>query len=210
MVAATIASDADRVARFDAVERAVHWISAALVLTLIATGAVLYLGPLSAIVGRRPLVREIHVWVGLGTPVPFLMAVAGRRGAALRRDLRVLNRFDRGDWTWLRAGRRRRVDDDLGKFNPGQKLNAAFVAGAVLVMLGTGSIMKWFAPFPDDWRTGATFVHDWTALALGLAITGHVLLALGDRDALRGMWSGWVPAAWARRKRPRWLDGSRS
>jgi formate dehydrogenase subunit gamma len=94
----------------------------------------------------------------------------------------------------------------IGKFNPGQKLNAAFVAGAGLVMTGTGAMLKWFAPFPNSWRTGATFVHDWTALALGLAIIGHIWLAIADPDALRGIVRGSVPASWARKHRPRWHD----
>ena len=57
-------------------------------------------------------------------------------------------------------------------------------------MLATGLVLRFFSPFPLSWRTGATFVHDWTALALGLAVTGHVWLALADPDALRGMVSG--------------------
>jgi formate dehydrogenase subunit gamma len=92
------------------------------------------------------------------------------------------------------------------KFNAGQKLNAAFVAGAAVVMLVTGSVMHWFARFPDDWRTGATFVHDWFAIALFAAITGHVVKALADPVALRGMMRGWVPSWWARANRPRWAE----
>ena len=46
------------------------------------------------------------------------------------------------------SGARQRAGVRLGKFNPGQKLNAAFIAGAAIVMLATGSIMKWFEPVP--------------------------------------------------------------
>jgi formate dehydrogenase subunit gamma len=92
-----------------------------------------------------------------------------------------------------------------GKFNAGQKLNAAFTAGAVLLLLATGSIMRWFGPFPLTWRTGATFVHDWTAFALGLVLVGHVAKALGDREALGAMARGSVSRRWAARKAPRWL-----
>jgi formate dehydrogenase subunit gamma len=194
-----------RLARFDIAERAVHWANAVLFGVLIATGAVLYLGPLSALVGRRPLVRTVHVYAGLALPIPFLAGVVGRWGAALRRDLGELNRWTTDDMRWFRV---RGHDGDLrvGKFNAGQKLNAAFVGAGGVVMLMTGSIMKWFDPFPTSWRTGATFVHDWTALGLGLAIIGHVWFALADRDALAGMWRGSVPVAWARRHRPAWFD----
>jgi len=63
-------------------------------------------------------------------------------------------------------------------------------------MLATGSIMKWFAPFPVDWRTGATFVHDWTAIGLFVLITVHVAKGLSDPVARRGMLTGKVPTGW--------------
>ncbi|MEW6471575.1 MAG: cytochrome b/b6 domain-containing protein [Actinomycetota bacterium] len=191
--------------RFDRTERWLHWITAALVGVLVVTGGVLYWGELASIVGRRALFKEIHVIAGLGLPLPFLLALPGRRGRRLRRDLGSLNRFSADDLRWLRS---RGADPTvrLGKFNPGQKLNAAFVAGALVTMLATGLVLRFFSPFPLSWRTGATFVHDWTALALGLAVTGHVRLAVADPAALRGMVTGRVPTWWARQKRPRWFD----
>jgi formate dehydrogenase gamma subunit len=194
-----------RLARFDRVERAVHWANATLFAVLVATGAALYVGPLSTLVGRRELLRTIHVYTGLCLPVPLLVGLLGRWRRPLLGDLRRLNRWDADDRRWLLTrGRDRTVR--LGKFNPGQKLNAAFTGGAILVMLATGSIMHWFAPFPDAWRTGATFVHDWLFLTLVVVITGHVWLSVSDRDALSGMVRGWVRLEWARRHRPRWAD----
>ena len=92
--------------------------------------------------------------------------------------------------------------------NAGQKLNAAFIAGALLVLLGTGVIMRWYHPWPLDWRTGATFVHDWLALAIGVVVLGHIWMALRDRDALRAMVVGTISRAWAKRHAPAWLDGT--
>ncbi|HEX2192433.1 MAG TPA: cytochrome b/b6 domain-containing protein [Acidimicrobiales bacterium] len=195
----------ERLPRFDGVERALHWSTAALFLVLLATAAVLYFGELSTLVGRRELVRQVHVASGLLLPVPLLLALVGRWGRRLLADLRAFNRWDDDDRRWLRSwGRDPGVR--LGKFNTGQKLNAAFVAGAMGVMLVTGSIMHWFDPFPLSWRTGATFVHDWTAIAIAVVLAGHVRMALADPDALRSMVRGWVPADWARRHRPRWYE----
>lgn len=191
--------------RFDRTVRWLHWANAVLVAVLVSTGAVLYWGELSSVFGRRALFKDVHVIAGLCLPVPFLLALPGRRGRALRRDLGTLNRFSADDLRWLRS----RGGDPtvrLGKFNPGQKLNAAFVGAALVTLLVTGLVLRFFSPFPLSWRTGATFIHDWTALALGLGITAHVALALADPDALRGMVSGRVPPSWARRKRPRWYD----
>ena len=107
-----------------------------------------------------------------------------------------------------RTERRLRLQEiRVGKFNAGQKLNAAFIAGAGLVMLGTGVIMRWYHPWPLTWRTGATFVHDWLALAVGLVIIGHIGMALRDWDALRVMVVGTISRSWAKRHAPAWLDG---
>lgn len=193
------------VVRFDRCERVVHWCTAVLMFVLLATAAVLYIGELSAWVGRRQLVRRVHVTAGFLLPLPLLAGLAGRWRRGLAADIRAFNRWDWHDRRWLRSrGRDPRVQ--LGKFNAGQKLNAAFVAGAGVVMLGTGSIMHWFSHFPVNWRTGATFVHDWTAIAFALVILGHVWMALSDFDALRGMLTGRVPASWAGRRRPRWYE----
>jgi formate dehydrogenase subunit gamma len=201
--------------RFDRVERAVHWINAGLFLILIATGAALYLQPIGALVGRRALVEDIHVYTGLALPIPVLLALGGSWGRALRADLRRFNRWTKDDREWLRALPQPRTERRLrfreirvGKFNAGQKLNAAFITGAALVLLGTGLIMRWYHPWPLNWRTGATYVHDWLALAVGIVVLGHIVMALRDWDALRSMLVGTISRAWAKRHAPAWLDGT--
>ena len=93
-----------------------------------------------------------------------------------------------------------------GKFNAGQKLNAAFTVGTIVVMLATGLIMRFPNEWPLSWRTGATFVHDWLYLAAAIVVAGHILYAINDSDSLRSMWSGSVPDSWARRHAPRWYE----
>src|SRR5689334_4071398 len=190
--------------RFDCVERTVHWVNATLFGVLMLTGAALYAGPISTLVGNREIVRNVHVYSGLALPLPLLFAVVSRRGARLRADLGRLNRWSRDDARWFR--RRRRSDVRLGKFNPGQKLNAAFIAAAAVVMLGTGSIMHWFNAFPLDWRTGATFVHDWFALGIWVSVLGHIFFALRDSESLESMLGGSIAVSWARQKAPLWYE----
>jgi formate dehydrogenase subunit gamma len=194
-----------RVRRFDGVERALHWATAVLFLVLLATAAALFVDPISRVVGRRALVRDVHVWAGLLLPVPGLLAFTVGRTAELLADRRRLDRWTAEDRRWLRSLGRDPYAR-TGKFSPGQKLNAAIVAGSVPVMLATGVVMRWFEPFPLDWRRGATFVHDWLAVALFLLIAGHILLGLADREALRGIVRGTVSDAWARKHHPAWLD----
>jgi formate dehydrogenase subunit gamma len=194
-----------RLARFDRAERWLHWVNAGLFGVLMATGAILYIGALEALVGRRELVRMVHVVAGLSLPVPLLVARLGPWRRAVAADIRALARFDDDDRRWLRSRGRDR-DVRMGKFHPGQKLNAAFTLGAMAVMFLTGSVMHWFRFFPVDWRTGATFAHDWFALAIAVVVAGHLRMAFADADALRGMTTGWVPRAWARRHRPKWYE----
>jgi formate dehydrogenase subunit gamma len=60
-----------------------------------------------------------------------------------------------------------------------------------------------------SWRTGATFVHDWFALALGLLVIDHVFYAMKDSGARRGMRTGQVSAAWTRAEHAGWADEMR-
>jgi formate dehydrogenase subunit gamma len=192
----------NRLVRFDTVERAVHWCNATLFFVLLFTGAALYAGPVSTWVGHRTLVKNVHVYAGLALPLPVLIGLAIPAGRQFRRDVSRLNRWTRDDVRWWSPRAHHRAE--LGKFNPGQKLNAVFVGAAIVVMLMTGAIMRWYEPFSDDWRTGATFVHDWTFIVLCVVIFGHVVVALRDPDSMRSMLRGSVPDEWARRERPRW------
>ncbi len=189
--------------RFSRGEHAVHRAVAMLMLTSIATAAILYNGVLAVPIGHRRLVKLIHVWSGFALPVPILLGVVS---AAYRADLGRLNRFTPRDWQWLRSRTRREGTIRVGKFNAGQKLNAALGAGGVIVLLATGTLMY----FPDlarlSWRTGATFVHDWFALALGLLVIGHITYAVRDPESRRGMSTGQVSTAWARKHHRQWAD----
>ncbi|MFE3326451.1 cytochrome b/b6 domain-containing protein [Streptomyces sp. NPDC059176] len=193
-----------RATRFSRAERWVHRTTAGLVLLCVATAACLYVPVFAELVGRRYVLVTVHEWAGLLLPVPFLLGLASR---AFRADLRRLNRFGDHDRQWLRAVLHRRSTPEerpAGKFNAGQKVYAAWIAGAVLVMLGTGLLM-WFTHLaPLVWRTGATFVHDWLALTIGIVIFGHIRMALADPEARRGMRTGSVERPWARRQHPLW------
>jgi formate dehydrogenase subunit gamma len=192
--------------RFDALTRIVHWVTTALTAALVGTGTVLYVGQLSAVVGRRALLARIHVWSGILLLVPLVAGVALRqRGRGLRSDVVELGRWSDGDRRWLR--RRTRIAPS-GKFNGGQKLAAALFAGLFAMQLVTGSLMHWNQPFSDEWRTGATFVHDWAYLALLVLIAGHIRYALREPDLLRAMRTGSVTRSWAERERPAWARRS--
>jgi formate dehydrogenase subunit gamma len=192
--------------RFSPAERWVHRTTGALMLVCVATAACLYLPMLAELVGRRRLVVTLHEWSGLLLPVPVLLGLGSR---AFRADLGRLNRFLPYDKEWLRAARRRDHRPEArpaGKFNAGQKLFAGWIAGAVLVMLGTGLLMWFTGLAPIVWRTSATFVHDWLALVIGIVLIGHIVMAAADPQARRGMRTGSVERWWAEREHARWEE----
>ncbi|MEU3980085.1 cytochrome b/b6 domain-containing protein [Streptomyces sp. NPDC026672] len=193
-----------RLHRFTPAERWIHRTTALLMGVCVATAACLYIPQLAVLVGRRETVVRIHEYAGLALPVPVLLGLASR---AFRADLSFLNRFGPHDRVWLRAALRRDrrySSRPAGKFNAGQKVYAAWLAGATLVMLGTGLLM-WFTHLtPLMWRTSATFVHDWLALTIGVVLAGHIGMALADPEARRGLRTGSVDREWAAREHPLW------
>jgi formate dehydrogenase subunit gamma len=193
----------EKVIRFDRVERAAHWLTAVLVLILIVTGAILYIPSFSVAIGRRLLIEDIHVYVGISVFVPLLISLIGPWGRALRRDLTSMNRFTKGELAWLRSFGAR-GHNALGKFNPGQKLNTYAVGALLTVLLVTGVILRWGSFVSVSWRTSATFVHDWFAVFLALVVIGHIAFALTHPGALRSMLTGRVTVRWAKRHAPAW------
>lgn len=201
-------ADGTQVRRFSHAERWVHRATSWVMGVCAFTAACLYLPPLAELVGRRRLVVTLHEWSGLLLPVPLLTGLASR---AVRADVRRLGRFLPHDRIWLRTvlRTRSRHGAPAAKFNAGQKLYASFTAGAALVMIGTGMLM-WFPRHVSvDWRTGATFVHDWLALGIAAVIACHVYLAAQDPEARLGLRTGYVPDLWARREHPQWRPSDR-
>jgi formate dehydrogenase subunit gamma len=187
--------------RFASAEQWAHRAIAVLTVVLLLTAALLYIPDLGGLIGNRQIVRVVHEVAGFALPVPILIALFSR---AFRDDAGRLNRFLPSDWEWLRKRDRRSGRIPVGKFNAGQKLNAAFTLGSVIVMFATGAMMFFSSYFTDALRTGATFVHDWLALAVLVVTIGHVYMAFNDATARAGMRTGEVPLAWAEREHGAW------
>jgi formate dehydrogenase subunit gamma len=190
-----------RLLRFTVPVRSIHAVIGVLMVVCIATAAILYNESLAVLFGHRYVVEQIHVWCGFALPVPLLV---GLLSPSYRADLRRLNRFTPHDWHWLRSSTRRDGRIPVGKFNAGQKLNAALSAGSIGVLLGTGVVMYFTHLTRLSWRSGATFLHDWFSLALGLLVIGHVVFARRDPEAMRSMIRGVVSLKWARREHAEW------
>ena len=177
------------VRRFSRTERTLHWVNASGFLLLVATGLILYLPRLSVLVGRRPLIKDVHFWGGVGwVSALALVALLGDRHGLLR-TAREIERFE------------------PSRFNVGQKVNAVLTAAFTVLFLASG-LLLFFGERDTRFRfAGTVLLHDglmYVALAL---LVGHLYLAVihpATRHSLRGMTRGTVSAEWARRHYPRW------
>jgi formate dehydrogenase subunit gamma len=177
------------VRRFSRTERVLHWVNAAGFLVLLASGLVLWLPSLSVAVGRRPLLKDIHLWTGIAWVCALvLVALLGDRRGLLR-TARELERLDDG------------------RFNRGQKVNAILNAAFVVLFLVSG-LLLWLGERDTRFRFASTVVlHDAVTLAALVLLAGHLYYAVlnpATRHSLRGMTRGTVDAQWARRHHGRW------
>ena len=177
------------VVRFTRTERAFHWVNAAFFLFLAATGLILYIPRLSELVGRRPLLKNLHFWGGIAWICALaLVFVLGDTGRLLRtaREVEVLR-------------------DD--RFDVGQKLNA-IVTAAFTVLFVVSGVLLWLGERDTRFRLAGTVVlHDGLLYVALILFVGHLYLAVfnpATRHALRGMTLGTVVVDWARRRHPEW------
>lgn len=177
------------VRRFSKTERTLHWVNATGFLFLLATGLTLYLPRLSVLVGRRPLMKDLHFWGGIGwvSALALVMVLGDSRG--LLRTARELETLQ------------------PSRFNVGQKVNAILNAAFVILFLVSG-LLLWIGERDTVFRFGSTvLLHDWLLyVALGLLL-GHLYLAVihpATRHSLRGMTLGSVREDWAKRNYPDW------
>jgi formate dehydrogenase subunit gamma len=200
-----MATTPERLARFGRTERAVHWVHATAFFVLLGSGLCLYLPSLAQAVGRRPLLKDIHVWtaVGWGALLVVIFLAGDRR--ALRRTAREIDLFDANDRAWLRH----RPGVPQGRLNAGQKLNAIITAVFALLFAITGFFL-WYGERNTRFRLpNALLVHDWLMYASFFLVVGHLYLAViypKTRHALSGITRGWVRADWALEHHRTWAE----
>jgi formate dehydrogenase subunit gamma len=193
--------------RFSPTERAVHWVHATAFLVLLATGLALYVPALSVAVGRRPLLKDIHVYTAVAWITALVLVVVLGDRRRLRATVRELETFDADDMLWLR-----RYPRPQGRFNAGQKVNAALTAAFAVLFAVSGSLL-WLGERDHRFQLASTILlHDWLTLISFFLLVGHLYLALiypATRHALRGMTVGTVRRDWAERHHPKWVREQR-
>jgi formate dehydrogenase subunit gamma len=200
---ATTRSDAGRLPRFGRTERAVHWVHAAAFLVLLGSGLCLYLPSLAEAVGRRPLLKTIHIYTALAWAAALILIFVVGDRRALRRTVHEIDSFDADDRAWL-LGRR----SPQGRMNAGQKLNAV-VTAVFAILFAISGFFLWYGERNTRFRLpNALLVHDYLMYASLLIFLGHLYLALilpRTRHALNGITRGWVREDWAAEHHAKWV-----
>ena len=174
---------------------------------MLATGLILYLPSLAQVAADRGLWKSIH----LGSAIAFwagLVLVWASSPRELRDTRRQLEQFDDDDRRWLSwAVHRSGPEPPQGRFNAGQKLNTAVIAGLMVVFTISGVLMYLQETDASFRGTDAILVHDIAMYIAVPLVLGHLYLALlnpSTRHSLRGMAVGTVRRDWARRHHPKW------
>jgi formate dehydrogenase subunit gamma len=196
-----------RLQRFSRTERAVHWVHATAFLVLLGTGLALYLPSLSELVGRRPLLKSIHVYTAVAWIVALVLVIVFGDRRSLRATVREIDLFDRDDRAWLR-----RRHPPQGRLNAGQKVNAILTAVFAVLFAVTG-VLLWYGERDTRFRFAQTIlIHDWLTYVSFFLFLGHLYLSVihpRTRHALSGITRGWVYEDWAREHHAKWAAVAR-
>ena len=190
--------------RYDASERATHWVVGISFILLALSGLALFhpaFFPLSQLFGGPVWDRILHPYVGVLMALAFLVL-------ALRFwRLNVMTKVD-GEWL-SKVGSMVDGDDhnmpEQGKYNGGQKLMFWALVLCMVLMFASGVILwrSWFS-FDITLVRVAVVVHSAAgALMIGLIMV-HVYAAIWVRGTLRAMWYGTVTRAWAKQHHRGW------
>lgn len=200
----------DRILRFRASERALHWAIAIPFLVCLVTAATLLLvynpapdRPL------RALVSWTHRLSGVCLLVAPLLVLFRHRldRSVFLENTREAWRWGVDDLKWLMfagpsALSSRFILPEEGKFNAGEKLNFMMVTVALPVFAFTGLLI---------WLPGVAWMSWLAHIAVAVMVVpltlGHLFMAIvnpASRKGLSGMFSGYVDREWAAHHYRRW------
>lgn len=192
--------------RYNASERANHWIVGICFILLALSGLALFhpaLFPLTYLFGGGVWTRILHPFIGVVMMLFFVVMF-------LR--FQHLNHMRQADWEWLRRAKEMVNGDDhnmpeMGKYNGGQKVLFWFLGLAMVVLFASG-IVIWRAYFSHYFPIGmirsAAVAHAAFAAAMIIAIVVHVYAAIWVRGTIRAMLYGTVTRAWAKQHHRAW------
>jgi len=198
------------VARYTAVARINHWITAACLILLALSGMALFhpsLFFLTSLFGGGAYTRAIHPWFGSVLLISF---------ALLFVRFVSHNLWIRDDSRWMGSIGRVLANDEehapeVGRYNAGQKLVFWAMTLLILVLFASG-VTIWdtyfFSYSTIEQKRIAQLVHSLAAVAIIGVWIIHVYAALWVRGTVQAMTRGNVSAGWSWRHHRKWLRES--
>jgi formate dehydrogenase subunit gamma len=192
--------------RFSTSERVLHWIVTVGFFFLFLTGLGLYsrlFNGYFTLFGGGQNAILIHKIAGV---VFFFSSIYMYLNH--RKDV---SSFDEDDKQWIaqRGGYLSRSDRhfNIGKYNPGQKLFAIFIAVATLVLGLTGVFIWVPTSFPRWIVQLSLMLHGLMFVGAVMFMVVHIYLAtIGNPGTVESMLYGDVRKRWAKRHHPKWYQ----
>lgn len=190
--------------RFSTSERVLHWIVTASFFTLLLTGLGLYstlFNGYFTLFGGGQNAIMIHKISGILFFLSSLYMFFNHQ--------KDVSSFDQDDKRWVaeRGGYLSRDAShfNIGKYNPGQKLFAIFIAAATLV-LGVTGVFIWAPTMFPRWIVQLSLMlHGLMFVCSIMFVVVHVYLAtIGNPGTIESMLYGNVRKPWARKHHPKW------
>ncbi|WP_298346872.1 cytochrome b/b6 domain-containing protein [Ferrimicrobium sp.] len=171
--------------RFAAFEKLIHWVIAVAMLTLLATGLILWVPALSAHL-PRPLINRIHIDTGITATIVMILSLIGPWGRTLRKDLHelMIAPVDQlNSWTgvigdWLHRAAPSPESDRPERFNVGQRLFTAAMGALAILAVLTGFALRTPGRIPLSIQGGAEFTHELVFFIIFVLVIGHITKAL--------------------------------
>ena len=190
--------------RFSTSERVLHWIVTASFFTLLLSGLGLYsrlfTGYFNLFGGGQNAIL-VHKIGGVIFFFSSLYMFFNHK-----KDVATFDQDDK-EWVDKRGGYLSRDEShfNIGKYNPGQKLFALYVAAATAV-LGVSGVFIWLPALFPRWIVQVSLMtHGLLFVGSAMFVVVHVYLAtIGNPGTIEAMLYGDVRKKWAKKHHPKW------
>jgi formate dehydrogenase subunit gamma len=201
----------DEIVRHKLSSRVIHWSVALFFMMALLTGMPIWspvFGWMAYLFGGLTVCRWLHAWSGVAFSISMVVMLVQWAGEMM---------FDATDRKfsireYLRFSEE--GDQEVGKYNAGQKFFFWAALATALLLLLTGVPLWWPINFSWRLRQICILLHDVGFIGFFCAIVGHVYLGTAaEPGTFRSMTRGTVTRAWARLHHPRWfrdVTGDRS
>lgn len=198
----------NNIERFSTSERVLHWIVTASFFTLLLSGLGLY---------SRLFTGYFNLFGG-GQNAIFIHEIGGvifffsslYMFFHFKKDVSTYDQDDK-EWVNKQGGylTRNISHFNIGKFNPGQKLFAVFIAAATAV-LGVTGVFIWMPELFPRWIVQVSLMmHGLMFVGSVMFAVVHVYLAtIGNPGTVDAMLYGDVKRSWARKHHPKWFKAT--